>query len=146
MNNYSMTTDILDVIINEDPFEHLRYLNKEDYHLVGLSEDSKFIKDGWEVYMAGTDDSWYFLYHPERHLISMRFTRKSCLYGTLKKRCIRAKTEAKVSTKPTGLGDRVERIAQPIARVIDKVAGTNIQGCKACQKRKEYLNKKFPET
>jgi hypothetical protein len=48
--------------------------------------------------------------------------------------------------KPIGLGDRVERIAQPIARVIDKVAGTNIQGCGACQKRKEYLNKKFPET
>jgi len=39
-----------------------------------------------------------------------------------------------------GLGDRVERIAQPIARVIDKVAGTNIQGCGACQKRKEWLN------
>jgi hypothetical protein len=48
--------------------------------------------------------------------------------------------------KPTGLGDRVERIAQPIARAIDKVAGTNIQGCGACQKRKEYLNKKFPST
>jgi len=45
-----------------------------------------------------------------------------------------------------GLGDRVERIAQPIARVIDKVAGTNIQGCGACQRRKEYLNKKFPNT
>lgn len=45
-----------------------------------------------------------------------------------------------------GLGDRVERIAQPIARVIDRVAGTNIQGCGACQKRKEYLNNKFPET
>ena len=48
--------------------------------------------------------------------------------------------------KPIGLGDRVERIAQPIARVIDRVAGTNIQGCGACQKRKEYLNKKFPNT
>ena len=48
--------------------------------------------------------------------------------------------------KPTGLGDRVERIAQPIARAIDRVAGTNIQGCGACQKRKEYLNEKFPST
>ena len=48
--------------------------------------------------------------------------------------------------KANGLGDRVERIAQPIARVIDRVAGTKIQGCGACQKRKEYLNKKFPET
>lgn len=48
--------------------------------------------------------------------------------------------------KPSGLGDRVERIAQPVARVIDRLAGTNIQGCGACQKRKEYLNKKFPST
>lgn len=46
--------------------------------------------------------------------------------------------------KPTGLGDRVEKIAQPIAKMIDKVAGTNIQGCGACKKRKEYLNEKFP--
>tara|TARA_R110000796_G_C14520858_1_gene430849 strand:- start:26 stop:244 length:219 start_codon:yes stop_codon:yes gene_type:complete len=42
--------------------------------------------------------------------------------------------------RPLGLGDRVEKIAQPIAKIIDKVAGTNIQGCGACQKRKEYLN------
>ena len=51
-----------------------------------------------------------------------------------------------IQPETIGLGDRVERIAQPIARVIDRVAGTNIQGCGACQKRKEYLNKKFPET
>jgi len=49
-------------------------------------------------------------------------------------------------TEPTGLGDRVKRIAQPIARAIDRVVGTNIQGCDACQKRQEYLNKKFPST
>jgi hypothetical protein len=48
--------------------------------------------------------------------------------------------------KPLGLGDRVERIAQPIAKAIDRVAGTSIQGCGACKKRKEYLNKKFPTT
>jgi|TARA_X000001382_G_scaffold95513_1_gene69927 hypothetical protein len=42
-----------------------------------------------------------------------------------------------------GLGDRVEKIAQPIAKIIDKFAGTNIQGCGACQKRKEYLNNIF---
>ena len=46
--------------------------------------------------------------------------------------------------KITGIGDVVHKIAQPIAKSIDKVAGTNIQGCGACQKRKEYLNKKFP--
>ena len=49
-----------------------------------------------------------------------------------------------IKNASVGLGDRVERIAQPIARAIDKVAGTNIQGCGSCQKRKEYLNEKFP--
>jgi hypothetical protein len=43
-----------------------------------------------------------------------------------------------------GLGDAVHKIANPIARAIDRVAGTNIQGCGSCQKRKEYLNEKFP--
>ena len=46
--------------------------------------------------------------------------------------------------KPNGLGDRVERIAQPIARVIDRLAGTNIQQCGGCKKRREALNKAFP--
>jgi hypothetical protein len=46
--------------------------------------------------------------------------------------------------KPIGLGDRVERIAQPIAKIIDKVAGTDIQECGGCKKRKEWLNKNFP--
>lgn len=45
--------------------------------------------------------------------------------------------------RPQGLGDRVEKIAQPIAKIIDRVAGTNIQGCGACKKRKEYLNNIF---
>jgi hypothetical protein len=54
--------------------------------------------------------------------------------------------EQNLNNTSMGLGDRVERIAQPIARVIDRLAGTNIQGCGACQKRKEYLNKKFPST
>jgi len=49
-------------------------------------------------------------------------------------------------TKPKskGLGDKVEKIAQPIAKVIDRVAGTNIQGCGACKKRRDKLNKMFP--
>lgn len=44
-----------------------------------------------------------------------------------------------------GLGDLVETIAQPIAKVIDKVAGTKIQECGGCKKRKEYLNKILPK-
>ena len=44
----------------------------------------------------------------------------------------------------SGLGDVVHKVAQPIARVIDKTLGTNIQGCGGCKKRKESLNKHFP--
>ena len=39
-----------------------------------------------------------------------------------------------------GVGDAVHAIAQPIAIAIDKVAGTNIQGCGACAKRRANLN------
>ena len=45
-----------------------------------------------------------------------------------------------------GLGDVVHRVANPIARVIDYVAKTNIQGCGGCSKRRESLNRKFPIT
>ena len=39
-----------------------------------------------------------------------------------------------------GIGDMVHAIAQPIAKAIDQVAGTNIQGCGACAKRRAMLN------
>ncbi len=39
------------------------------------------------------------------------------------------------------LGDQVEKIAQPIAKAIDAVIGTNIQECGGCKKRKAALNK-----
>jgi hypothetical protein len=38
-----------------------------------------------------------------------------------------------------GLGDRVERIAQPIARVIDGLAGTKIQECGSCKIRQKAI-------
>jgi len=41
---------------------------------------------------------------------------------------------------PTNLGDKVAAVAQPIARVIDRVAGTNVQGCGGCKKRQDALN------
>jgi len=31
-------------------------------------------------------------------------------------------------------------VAQPIAKAIDRVAGTKIQGCNSCQRRREKLN------
>lgn len=46
--------------------------------------------------------------------------------------------------KMEGLGDLVEKFAQPIAKAIDKVAGTNVQGCGGCKKRKQALNKLVP--
>jgi hypothetical protein len=39
-----------------------------------------------------------------------------------------------------GLGDAVHTLAQPIARAIDLVAGTNIRGCGSCAKRRAMLN------
>ena len=44
-------------------------------------------------------------------------------------------------SRKKGLGDLVETIAQPIAKAIDKIAGTKIQKCGGCKKRKKYLNK-----
>jgi 7-cyano-7-deazaguanine synthase in queuosine biosynthesis len=41
------------------------------------------------------------------------------------------------------LGDKVEKVAKPIAKAIDYIAGTNIQNCGGCKKRKEALNKLF---
>jgi hypothetical protein len=38
------------------------------------------------------------------------------------------------------LGTRIEKLAQPIARGIDKIAGTNISGCLGCKKMRERLN------
>lgn len=43
-----------------------------------------------------------------------------------------------------GLGDLVHKFAQPIARVIDKVAGTKIASCGGCGRRQAKLNKLFP--
>jgi hypothetical protein len=40
-----------------------------------------------------------------------------------------------------GLGDAVAMVAQPIARAIDRVAGTNIQNCGGCKQRQEMLNR-----
>lgn len=49
------------------------------------------------------------------------------------------------ATKPTGLGDVVAAVAQPIARAIDAALGTKISGCGGCKKRRETLNAKVPD-
>ncbi len=43
-----------------------------------------------------------------------------------------------------GLGDVVHTLAQPVAKVIDAVAKTNLQNCGGCKSRREKLNQKFP--
>ena len=43
--------------------------------------------------------------------------------------------------KTYGLGDLVAAVAQPIAGVIDRVAGTQIKSCGGCAKRREMLNR-----
>jgi hypothetical protein len=48
--------------------------------------------------------------------------------------------------KISGLGDIVEKVAQPIAKSIDRLFGTNIKDCGGCKNRKNSLNKRFPIT
>jgi hypothetical protein len=38
------------------------------------------------------------------------------------------------------LGDLVESVAKPIAQAIDFVFKTDLQNCKGCEERKEWLN------
>ena len=38
------------------------------------------------------------------------------------------------------LGDKIDLISQPIARVFDAVTGTNVAGCRGCKKMRENLN------
>lgn len=51
----------------------------------------------------------------------------------------------KQPNKINGLGDRVERVAQPIAKTIDRVFKTKVSECEGCKARKEWLNEKFPK-
>lgn len=46
--------------------------------------------------------------------------------------------------RPRGAGDRVARVAQPIARAIDTAFGTKIKTCGGCAKRQAALNQLAP--
>jgi len=46
--------------------------------------------------------------------------------------------------KVQGVGDLIHKVANPVAKAIDFVAGTNVQGCGGCAKRRENLNKMMP--
>ena len=43
-----------------------------------------------------------------------------------------------------GVGDLVAQLAQPIARTIDRVVGTNLQNCNKCKQRQARLNAAVP--
>jgi hypothetical protein len=43
-----------------------------------------------------------------------------------------------------GLGDAVAVVAEPIARVSDRLLGTHLVGCGGCKKRREALNRAVP--
>ena len=44
----------------------------------------------------------------------------------------------------TGLGDAVALVAKPVARAIDRAAGTNLENCKPCAARRAKLNAVVP--
>jgi hypothetical protein len=44
-----------------------------------------------------------------------------------------------------GLGDLVHIVANPIAKTLDAVAGTQIEGCQSCAQRRADLNKMMPQ-
>lgn len=48
------------------------------------------------------------------------------------------------ASKYDGIGDVIHKIAQPIAKMIDAAAGTHIQTCGGCAKRRASLNSAFP--
>lgn len=54
--------------------------------------------------------------------------------------------QSQPSKKPvlTGLGDVVAAVAQPIAKAIDLVAGTDIEHCGGCADRRRALNAAVP--
>lgn len=49
-----------------------------------------------------------------------------------------------IRPKLQGAGDAVAVIAEPIAKVLDRVFRTKIKSCSACAKRKEMLNHLIP--
>ncbi len=74
--------------------------------------------------------------------------RKSKLRGSLKELAAFGKDcgdwieidSSHLIQKP-GVGDLIERIAKPIAGIIDSAFGTKISKCSGCKKRKRWLNR-----
>lgn len=52
----------------------------------------------------------------------------------------------RAKSKITGAGDAFSILAQPIAKAIDSVAGTDIANCLPCAQRRARWNKAIPFT
>lgn len=52
--------------------------------------------------------------------------------------------DKKQKERMKGAGDLVAKLAQPIAKRLDKIFKTNIAGCGNCKKRQEKLNSIIP--
>jgi hypothetical protein len=65
-------------------------------------------------------------------------------YSTPAERAARKAVKKAQSTQIIGAGDAFAIVAQPIARAIDKVAGTNIANCEPCKKRRKAWNAAIP--
>lgn len=52
---------------------------------------------------------------------------------------------AKPKPRKFGLGDAVAIVAQPVAKAIDKIAGSDLQNCLGCEERKARLNAILPD-
>jgi len=57
---------------------------------------------------------------------------------------ITPKTPSGARSSIVGLGDVVAIVAQPVAKVIDVVAGTKLASCGGCKARRDKWNQKFP--
>jgi len=47
------------------------------------------------------------------------------------------------ANKYRGLGDVVASLAKPVAMILDRVAGTDLENCPACARRRAGLNRRF---
>lgn len=56
---------------------------------------------------------------------------------------IEAAKEVAAMYHPGGLGTYAAKVFKPIAKVIDAVAGTDLENCQECDERKKEWNKKW---
>lgn len=78
---------------------------------------------------------------------SMRYSNPefyNLIQGYIDDQCIRIETEKLLMLQHKhlgiGLGDIVHAVANPVAKAIDYIAGTDLQNCGGCMERQATLN------